>query len=790
MTESTELRGVKEFLARLFLLLSVALLTFDTVIQLPAVPTLAQAGWTTGGSMDGRETPIGIGLPDGHFTENLGQLQNEQVRFYFQSRDIQVGLTGRAVLLAVVGHVGETSVSPPRLGFDEGASIGDVVTARSTLFRISFPDSNAVEPEGREELSYRSHYFLGNDTSKWLTSVRKYEEVVYEDLYDGIDLVYMIRDGRLKYEFLVSPGVDPEQIEIAYEGIESLRLDSDGNIIASSTISRVMDLAPLSYQGEDEVECHFSIRGPSSFGFVCQGLDVSRAVVIDPLVFSTYLGGADSDIAYDIAADASGSVFVVGHTTSPDFPVTPGAFDSSFNGTYDGIVAKLNPDGGSLAWATFFGGSDVDWAINVAISSSADVYVSGFTRSSDFPVTIGTFDESYNGVQDVFVARFTGDGLLSWATYLGGTESDQVGAIAFDGSGNIVLGIMTESLDFPITAGAFDNSYDGLGDSCVAKLSPSGSVLLWATFLGGSASDYVTSITMDTEDSVYATGMTLSSDFPVTPGAFDKTYNGGASGGGDGYVAKLNSTGSVLDWATYIGGDDYDTANDGIFDGLGGFYVIGRTSSMNFPVTVGAFDVTLEGFADAFILKLDRTGSDLIWASFLGGNDDDQGDRIALDVAGNVCVDVLTYSADFPVTPGAFDTVFSGTTDGVFAILNPNGTDILYATFFGGSNDDVIHGMILDALGFVYLAGETRSADFPVTPGAFDNRTDRPELRGCPLIGRDGDRGGRLGDESSGGGYRPPVFERHGQKRLIFAFLDDEFGGTPRHSQVVGLNLG
>jgi len=649
---------------------------------------------------------------------------------------------------------------------DHLAAVDEATTMRLFAYMLRFEGANKVTPIGFDRLPFNSNFFIGNDSSMWRTNVPNYRGLSYQNLYDGIDLVYGVKDGRLKYEFHVSPGADPAQIEMAYEGIDRLRLDSDGGMTASTAVGDVRDLAPVAYQDEDEIRCPFSLRGPFSFGFACRGRDASRALVIDPLVYSTFLGGSVMETPYDIVTDASGSAYIVGFTTSPDFPVTPGAFDASFNGTHDGFVARLNPDGSTLAWATFLGGSDFDWAIAASIDPSGEIYVVGFTVSTDFPVTVGAFDFSFNGVMDAFVARFAMDGVLIWATYLGGTGSDYGAAISLDSSGNIVVGIIAESPDFPVTPGAFDVSHNGFEDACIAKLDPSGSFLLWATFLGGSISDWIQGIALGADDSIYATGMTLSNDFPVTPGAFDTTYNGGANGGGDAYIAKLNSTGSDLVWATYLGGDDFDGTGFIFLDGSGNLYVAGHVFSSDFPATSGAFDETLDGSSDVFVAKLNSTGGALLWATFLGGSGNENIAGIALDVAGNVCVGLLTFSADFPVTPGAFDTTFNGTTDGVLAVLNPDGTSLLYATFFGGNDSDEISGMVLDSSGYVYLAGGTGSSDFPVTPGAFDTTYNGGIDAFVAKIGP-------VGPPNT-----PPVLAWTGEPNYVLDGLDPEAGTT------------
>jgi PKD repeat protein len=742
-----------------------SVVVFATVLLLGAVmlpvttPAPAPVRGPMVGGTSGVANPIGIDLPDGHFAENLGQVRNEDVRFYLSSGNVNVGFAIGAVLMAVVEQTDQKPDVPPPFDFDQYVAPEDPVAARGVLVRISFTDSHVVEPEGRGELSFMNNYFLGNDPSKWRTGVRNYREVVYEDLYDGIDLVYGVKDGHLKYEFHVSPGADPRQIEIAYEGVDRLLLDIDGGMTASTSLGNLRDLAPVSYQESEEIKCPFSLRGPFSFGFACQGWDDSRALVIDPLVYSTFLGGGNLERVFRIATDPSGNVHVVGFTRSSDFPATPGAFDVSYDFGYDGFVAKLNPNGSSLAWATFLGGLGDEWANGVAIDSIGDIYVVGETDSTDFPVTMGAYDTSFNGIQDAFVARFTGDGVLTWATYLGGTDGEMGHGIALDSSGNMVVVSWTKSSDFPVTPGAFDTSHDGDRDVYIAKLDPSGATLLWATFLGGSGYERIWSVTLGADDSIYATGVTNSTDFFVTPGAFDTTLNGST----DAFIAKMNPTGSALFWATYLGGAGSDGGGEIVLDRSGDLYVTVGTSSIDFPVTPGAFDVTQNGTWDTVIAKLNSIGSDLVWATYLGGSGSDTLGQIAMDVAGDIWVAGITHSADIPITPCAFDTTFNGTSDGYLSRLNPNGTGLLYATFLGGSSGESIYDMVLGSPGYAYLAGYTNSADFPVTPGAFDTTYNGGDDVFVTKIG-------------PGPPNTPPVLAWTGEPNYVSDGLDPETG--------------
>jgi hypothetical protein len=387
------------------------------------------------------------------------------------------------------------------------------------------------------------------------------------------------------------------------------------------------------------------------------------------LAYATFLGGSGDDHGYAIAVDGVGSAYVTGGTWSSDFPTTPGAFDTSYHGAYDTFMVNLNAGGTGLAYATFLGGSAEDYGQALAVDGAGSAYVTGYTSSSDFPTTPGAFDTSYDGY-DAFVVKLNAGGAgLVYATFLGGSDSDRGYAIAVDGAGNAYVTGYTYSSDFPTTPGAFDTSHNVGNDAFVVKLNAEGTGLAYATFLGGNADDYGSSIAVDGAGSAYVTGFTYSSDFPATPGAFDTGYNGW----GDAFMVKLNAGGAGLAYATFLGGNTYDEGNAIAVDGAGSAYVTGGTWSSDFPTTPGAFDTSYNGGEDACVVKLNAGGTGLAYATFLGGSGENNGRAIAVDGAGSAYVTGYTYSSDFPTTPSAFDTSHNGGGDAFVAKLAVGG---------------------------------------------------------------------------------------------------------------------
>lgn len=375
------------------------------------------------------------------------------------------------------------------------------------------------------------------------------------------------------------------------------------------------------------------------------------------LDYAAILGGSGADYGQAIAVDEAGYAYVAGRAGSSDFPVTPGVAGAVYGGSDDAFVIKLNPTGSALEYATFLGGSGSERAAGIAVDGTGSACVVGNTRSENFPITPGALDTTFNGADDVFVARLNPSGsALTYATYLGGQSNETAGGLALDGAGRVYLTGETFSADFPVTPGALDTTYTEPYAAFVVKLNPDGSALDYATFLGRNGSAYGQAIAVDEAGSAYITGSALSSDFPTTPGAFDTTFDGPSAA----FVVKLNPAGSALEYATYLGGSGSDDGYAIAVDRSGNAYVTGDTGSADWPATRQAFDATFSGDnGEAFVAKLNSRGSALAYATLLGGSGDDHSRAIAVDKAGGVYVTGYTSSADFPVTSGAFDTTYN-----------------------------------------------------------------------------------------------------------------------------------
>jgi hypothetical protein len=572
-----------------------------------------------------------------------------------------------------------------------------------------------------------ANFLTGNDPKRWRTHVPGYEGVTYRQLWPGIDLELSGKANALKYEFHVHPGASVSDIRMAYRGARGLRLRG-GALEIETGLGGLTDSAPIAYQGDTRIDSRYTLNG-STYGFATGAYDKTRDLVIDPsLSYSTFLGGASHEMGESIAADAQGNAYVTGFTQSPDFPTTAGAFDrtGAASNNLDVFVAKLNPAGTALVYSTFLGGGSFDWGRAIAVDSAGNAYVAGRTQSSTFPTTSNAFDRTFNvdtcprcGIDqaDAFVTKLnpSGSGLV-YSTFIGGTQPDDAFGIALDASRNAYITGDTTG-NFPTTAGAFQTAPGGGSDAWLAKLNATGSALNYATRLGGNDNDLPEGVAVDANGNATVGGSTRSTDWPTTPGAFDTTQNGGAFDQRfDLFVTKVNAAGNGLVYSTYVGGSNSDFGDDFAQDAAGNTYLVGGTLSADFPTTPGVLDTTFTG-SEAFALKLNPTGSALVYSTFLGAGG---GSSVVPDASGAVWL-AGAASPGAAITADAFDPSFNGgVVDAYVAKLNATGSAIDFASYLGGSNSEAGDDIALDPAGNVYVTGHTYSSDFTTTPGAFD----------------------------------------------------------------------
>ena len=426
---------------------------------------------------------------------------------------------------------------------------------------------------------------------------------------------------------------------------QSELLLTDSNLIAYTgdhlaTSNTNSDL----YSNENLVEVFFSSKDSQSsvVGFDIAHYDTSKLLIIDPLYlgFSTFIGGSGEEYNNKIAVDSDDNMYITGYTRSNDFP-TFNAYNSTYSGNSDAFVAKLNATGNGLVFSTYLGGTLRDGGSDIAVDPSGNSYISGFTESNNFP-TYKAYNSTFSGTSDAFVTKLnaTGNGLI-FSTYLGGTQSDAGLGIAVDPSGTSYISGYTYSSDFP-TLHAYNSSFSGSIDVFVTKLNATGNGLVFSTYLGGTQSDAGYGIAVDPVGNSYITGFTQNSNFP-TFNAYNSTYGGYS----DIFVTKLNATGNGLVFSTFLGGTQSDEGYGIAIDPMGNSYITGITESSNFP-TYNAYNSTYGGYSDIFVTKLNATGNGLVFSTFLGGSSEDLGFGIAIDPMGNSYITGVTGSEDLP----------------------------------------------------------------------------------------------------------------------------------------------
>jgi hypothetical protein len=646
------------------------------------------------------------------FERNQGQI-NAQVKFLSRGSGYTLFLTGDEAVFSLRGGTAKDEVSPldprssathPRLR----PSTSNVPTTRDAVLRMKLVNANpAAEITGTDELPGRSNYFIGNDAKQWQANVPMYAKVKYKNIYSGVDLVYYGNQRQLEYDFVVAPGADPHHIQFDVRGAKKISRRENGDLVAQLDADEMRWHKPVVYQEKDgtrqEIAAHYVIK-ENRVGFAIAGYDSRQPLFIDPLVYSTYLGGSAFDIGNGIAVDTSGNAYVTGSTNSSNFP-TMNPLQPANAGGPDVFVAKFNPTGSALVYSTYLGGSGDDRSYGIAVDSSGDAYLTGSTDSTDFP-TMNPLQPANAGGGDLFVTKLNPTGsALVYSTYLGGTGVDYGYNIATDSLGNAYVTGQTFSTDFP-TINPLQPANAGNGDLFVTKLNPTGSALAYSTYLGGSDYDIGEGIAVDSSGNAYVTGITVSTDFPTM-----NPLQPANAGGGDVFVTELNPAGSALVYSTYLGGSGSDGGYSITVDSSGNAYVTGQTSSTDFP-TLNPWQPANAGKVDVFVTKLNPAGSALVYSTYLGGSEDDFGHGIAVDSTGNASLAGWTRSTDFP-TMNPLQGANAGPSDAFVSKLTPSGSALVYSTYLGGSREDFGEGIAVDSSGVAYMTGFTQSIDFP-----------------------------------------------------------------------------
>ena len=607
----------------------------------------------------------------------------------------------------------------------------------NSLLRMKLANANAASTIGGVDLlPGKSNYFIGNKAN-YATNVSQYKKVFCENVYAGIDMVYYGNQRQLEYDFVVAPGADPSAIRMSFAGSSKIEVDATGDLAIHLGDGEVKQHKPVIYQQIDgarkEVAGRYEIvsaaksaQGETVVGFNISNYDRSAKLIIDPvLVYATFYGDkpnttltksdhSGDDIGLAVAIDAAGSAYIVGKTNTYEFPLV-GNIETVLDpidhvlfptkvhpapSNYHGFITKFSPDGATLVYSTYLAGANNDECRGVVIDGLGNAFICGTTTSSDFPTKFA--QHVYSGGQDAFLMKLTPNGGdIVFSTFLGGSGDDFANDLAIDPSGNVIVVGTTSSPNF-VTAHPLQPAFGGGNtDAFVAKFSSDGQINIYCTFLGGAGDETGNGVVTDSSGNAYVTGSTTSLNFPIA-----NPYQVNNAGGMDAFVSKINSTGTLLVYSTYIGGSGDEVGNGIAVDTAGNVYITGTTTSTNYP-TISPTILPIQtanggplGTTDAFVTKFNVFGSSLIFSTYLGGIMNEEGKRIRIDsrnaiyVTGTTTLLAGTVAGqnDFPVAPKAtpnnpsantLQSSHSGLEDGFLTKFNPTGTPLVYSTFIG-----------------------------------------------------------------------------------------------------------
>lgn len=668
------------------------------------------------------------------FIENKGQWAKE-VRYLAKLDKMNIWITNDGVVYDYFSReynnlirnkgMSDINANPKSCAELKGHIIKTTYVDSKTQSISELNNSNILF-ETSEAHSEYFNYILGSEEKNWVSNVSIYDEVIAKDVYTGIDVRYYFEKNssnesvNFRYDFVVNSGANPSNIRIKTDlgnsSDFSLEL-IDSDLTFNTSIGKLIHQKPYTYQDNrtNEVSSQFQINN-GIIEFNIGKYDISKTLIIDPLVYSTYLSGNYYDSPNALAVDLNNNVFICGSTYSSDFPRTSGAYNSVKKNYYDGFISKLNSSGSALIYSTFVGGSDYDYATGIAVDTSGNAYVTGYTYSSDFPFTKTAIDTSYNGYSDCFILKLTPAGnALKYSTYFGGLSYDFATGIKIDAIGNAFIIGNTNSI-IPVSKNAYKASSVGGYDCFLAKVDINGSVLLYSSYIGGSNDDFANAMAIDPSNNIYITGYTNSTNFPTTVDVYSNSYKGNS----DCFVVKMNTDLPGLSYSTLIGGAYGDYANAIAIDINRNAYITGYTYSADYPTSTIAISNYTYGNYDAFVTKLNSTGSALDYSTYIGGSNHDYGTAIAVNSKGNAFVAGNTYSNDFVTTSNGYDTRQNGTVDGFIFKLNPTGTTLAFSSYFGGIGDESISAIVLKQMDNLFLIGTTYSIDFPTTKGAYN----------------------------------------------------------------------
>jgi len=608
---------------------------------------------------------------------------------------------------------------------------------------IEFNNSNAMSNFSAIATNNTKYNYFSKNMQ--ITDVSSFDTLIFRNKYNNIDIRLYFSDGYFCYDFIVHTGGHPNSISMNIKGAKKVYSAKEKLIVQIDDNKKIYHDRLFAYcnESKSQVQCSFEVNDNNRVGFNIDNNYQGNSITIDPIVFSTFYGGNNFDYARALAADKFGNAIIVGNTLSKNFPTTIGSYDTVYTENdwdfREAFVSKFDSTGQNLLFSTFLGGIGDDFAECIALDDNGNIYLSGYTISlHSFPVTSGSIDSLDRGGFDVFFSKLNPNGnQLLHSTLIGGSSDDFGLSIALDKFGNVYLTGYTNSLQaglqrpYPTTPTAYDTTVNGNYDVFVTKLNSNNYSIVYSTFVGGSQADFGQSIIVDSIGNAVVGGITRSTNFPTTPFAYSRVFGDSVITGlsSDGFIFKLNSTGSSMIFSTFLGGKGRDGVYAICLDKYSNIYASGLTESANFPVRTNAFDLSYNNlmtggvFGDVFISNLTSDGSVLINSTFFGGRGTERANAIAIDNEGHIYITGSTNSVDFPTTRRAFQTTYKDTnlrTDAFAAKFSSELNQLLYSTYIGGSTNDVGNG-IAPINNTFFVTGWTESIDFPTFGSAYSN---------------------------------------------------------------------
>ncbi len=643
-----------------------------------------------------------------YFVENKGQWSDE-VLFQNQATGTTTWITKSSVVFDYAKY--------SEISENEYSASGQVI-------KMEFVNSNLnTQYSGKQKLNGFHNYFLGNESSKWASKAALYKDAMLTNLYDGIDLKFYWDEGAIRYDFILSPKSDPKAINLKFTGQDKVTLTADNELCLTTKFGEIKHTKLFVYQMAEgkkvEVKSAFATLPNNTYQFKIGDYDKTKELIIDPLVYSTYIGTSDNDRAFEMKLAPDGKPIIIGLSWHSSYPTSIGAYQKTVMGNSDGILTKMNDDGTAIEFSTFYGGSQWDEPRGLDYDASGNIYIAGETISTNFPVTLQAYQTTAGGNNqaDAFVMKFSPDGSqLIFSTYLGTNQADQAQDLKIDPNGFVYVIGEARSTAFPVTANALQKTYSsGPVDGFLTIFSPDGKNLVYSSFIGGSGDDFPRKILVDGEF-VYIVGHTRSTNFPITANAYQKTIGGTR----DAFLMKFRGQGTEVVFSTYVGGSLDDTGIGMCFDANKNVIFTGNTFSTNYPITTNAVQKTLGGEDDVMVTKFDPTGN-LLYSTFIGGSASDRANDIRCDASSNYYVTGMTKSANYPVTLKALQNKYISKEEVFVTKLNPNSSSLIYSTYLAGNNEDWGRG-IANWGNTIIITGYTSSSDFVTSPNAF-NRT-------------------------------------------------------------------